>query len=123
MLKTLYPPVLALGSLQGFAHGNFGKPDIKTAWSGYASGRRILGLLIAGNARLAVWRRARIFNLILMLGLVTGFPGGAGTGAMAEEPVAAVASSHIPADHLQHYSDLALTWMQEEIGRASGRER
>src|ERR1019366_7279287 len=104
MLKTLYPSVLALGSLQGFAHGNFGKPDIKTAWSGKASGRRILGLLIAGNARLAVWRRARIFNLALMLGLVTGFLGGAlaGTGAMAEEPAAAVASSPLPADPLEH---------------------
>jgi hypothetical protein len=45
MLKTLYPSVLALGSLQGFAHGNFGKPDIKTAWSGKASGRRNLGII------------------------------------------------------------------------------
>ena len=34
---------------------------------------------------------------------------------MAEEPAAAVASSHIPADHLQRYSDLALTWMQEYL--------
>ena len=34
---------------------------------------------------------------------------------MAEEPVTAMASSHIPADHLQQYSDLALTWMQEYL--------
>jgi acetylornithine deacetylase/succinyl-diaminopimelate desuccinylase-like protein len=52
-----------------------------------------------------------------MLALAAGYPGGAtaATGAMAEEPVTAMASSHIPADHLQQYSDLALTWMQEYL--------
>ena len=33
----------------------------------------------------------------------------------AEEPPAALASSQIPADHLQQYSDLALAWMQEYL--------
>ncbi|HZW96013.1 MAG TPA: M20/M25/M40 family metallo-hydrolase [Candidatus Eremiobacteraceae bacterium] len=33
----------------------------------------------------------------------------------AEEPSAALASSQIPADHLQKYSDLALAWMQEYL--------
>ncbi len=32
-----------------------------------------------------------------------------------EEPTPGVASSRIPADHLQQYSDLALTWMQEYL--------
>ncbi len=27
-----------------------------------------------------------------------------------------MASSHIPADHLRQYSDLAVTWMQECLG-------
>ena len=33
----------------------------------------------------------------------------------AEEPASGMASSHIPADRLQQYSDLALTWMQEYL--------
>jgi acetylornithine deacetylase/succinyl-diaminopimelate desuccinylase-like protein len=32
-----------------------------------------------------------------------------------EEPAPVMASSHIPAGHLQQYSDLALTWMQEYL--------
>ncbi|MGA2022362.1 MAG: M20/M25/M40 family metallo-hydrolase [Candidatus Sulfotelmatobacter sp.] len=52
-----------------------------------------------------------------MLALAAKYPGGATaeTGAVAEEPASAMASSHIPADHLQQYSDLALTWMQEYL--------
>jgi acetylornithine deacetylase/succinyl-diaminopimelate desuccinylase-like protein len=71
----------------------------------------------AEDARLAVWRQARVVNLILMLALTAGYPGGAAAeaGAMAEEPTTAMASSRIPADHLQQYSDLALTWMQEYL--------
>ncbi|HTC47307.1 MAG TPA: M20/M25/M40 family metallo-hydrolase [Candidatus Aquilonibacter sp.] len=32
-----------------------------------------------------------------------------------EEPAPGMASSHIPADHLQRYSDLALAWMQQYL--------
>lgn len=32
-----------------------------------------------------------------------------------EEPVWGLASSHVPADHLQTYSDLALSWMREYL--------
>ncbi len=37
------------------------------------------------------------------------------TGASPEERAPAMASAHIPADHLQQYSDLALAWMQEYL--------
>ena len=36
-------------------------------------------------------------------------------GNPAEEPAPATASSRIPTDHMQRYSDLALTWMQEYL--------
>jgi acetylornithine deacetylase/succinyl-diaminopimelate desuccinylase-like protein len=36
-------------------------------------------------------------------------------GASPEEPALAMASSRIPAEHLQQYSDLALTWMQKYL--------
>ncbi len=35
--------------------------------------------------------------------------------ALAEEPAPPMASSHIPGDHLQRYSDMAVTWMQEYL--------
>jgi acetylornithine deacetylase/succinyl-diaminopimelate desuccinylase-like protein len=35
--------------------------------------------------------------------------------AFAEEPIPSVPSSHIPADRLQRYSDLAVTWMQQYL--------
>jgi acetylornithine deacetylase/succinyl-diaminopimelate desuccinylase-like protein len=34
---------------------------------------------------------------------------------LADQPAAALASSRIPADHLQQYSDMAVTWMQEYL--------
>jgi acetylornithine deacetylase/succinyl-diaminopimelate desuccinylase-like protein len=34
---------------------------------------------------------------------------------LAEEPAPPMASSHIPGDHLQQYSDLAVTWMQQYL--------
>jgi acetylornithine deacetylase/succinyl-diaminopimelate desuccinylase-like protein len=37
------------------------------------------------------------------------------SAGLVEEPAPAMASSRIPADHLQKYSDLALTWMQEYL--------
>ena len=37
------------------------------------------------------------------------------TGASLEEPTPALASSRIPSDHLQEYSDLAVAWMQEYL--------
>jgi acetylornithine deacetylase/succinyl-diaminopimelate desuccinylase-like protein len=52
----------------------------------------------------------------LLVGLIGGFLGGAAEpGALAEEPAPMMASSRISADHLQQYSDLALTWMQEYL--------
>jgi acetylornithine deacetylase/succinyl-diaminopimelate desuccinylase-like protein len=70
-----------------------------------------------GSGSLAVWRRARILSQILMLGFVAGLLGEASaeTGAVAEEPAAGMASSRIPDEHLQQYSDLALTWMQDYL--------
>jgi acetylornithine deacetylase/succinyl-diaminopimelate desuccinylase-like protein len=52
-----------------------------------------------------------------MLGFVAGLLGEASaeTGAVAEEPAAGMASSRIPDEHLQQYSDLALTWMQDYL--------
>jgi hypothetical protein len=38
-------------------------------------------------------------------------PAPAEAAAPAEEPLPAMASSRIPADRLQQYSDLALAWM------------
>jgi len=35
--------------------------------------------------------------------------------ALAETPAPPMASSHIPGDHLQQYSDLAVTWMQQYL--------
>jgi acetylornithine deacetylase/succinyl-diaminopimelate desuccinylase-like protein len=37
------------------------------------------------------------------------------SGGPAEEPVPVMASSRISAEHLQQYSDLAVTWMQEYL--------
>ncbi|HEV3307723.1 MAG TPA: M20/M25/M40 family metallo-hydrolase [Candidatus Sulfotelmatobacter sp.] len=75
-----------------------------------------MGLFMVGGARLAVWRRGLVCNRILLVGLIGGFLGGAAEpGALAEEPAPMMASSRISADHLQQYSDLALTWMQEYL--------
>ena len=75
-----------------------------------------MGLFMVGGARLAVWRRGPVCNRIFLLGLIGGFLGGAAEpGALAEEPAPMMASSRIPADHLQQYSDLGLSWMQEYL--------
>jgi acetylornithine deacetylase/succinyl-diaminopimelate desuccinylase-like protein len=71
-----------------------------------------LGLQETGNLRRAVRQWARVLNLIIVLGSVAGFIGAANVAA--EEPVP-MASSRIAANHLQQYSDLALTWMQEYL--------
>ena len=72
--------------------------------------------LIGGNANREFWCRTRRINPILMLGLVAGFLGSASVASTeAEEPVAAMASSRIPADHLTSYSDLSLAWMREYL--------
>ncbi len=60
-----------------------------------------------GLGRVLVWMGS-FFALILVLI-------GKSTGSTAAEPSAALASSRIPADRLQQYSDLAVTWMQEYL--------
>ena len=35
--------------------------------------------------------------------------------ATPAEPVSGTASAHLPVEHLRHYSDLAVTWMQEYL--------
>ncbi len=63
--------------------------------------------------------RAEILNGILHLLVVAAFlSGGKGSAealVTAELPDATLASTNISADHLQQYSDLALTWMQEYL--------
>jgi len=70
---------------------------------------------MVGNARTTDRRRTRIANRIVMVGLVASFLAGPGAVAGAEEPALMMASSLIPADHLQQYSDLAVTWMQQYL--------
>jgi acetylornithine deacetylase/succinyl-diaminopimelate desuccinylase-like protein len=67
-------------------------------------------------ARRAIRRqRGGIVCLALLL-CVQGFAETAkGVGIPAEQPNPAMASYHIPGDHLQRYSDLAVTWMQEYL--------
>ena len=71
----------------------------------------------AGNAMLTAWVGARRIARIFSFGLVSLFISGpaSATGAIPEEPAPAMASARIPANHLQQYSDLALTWMQEYL--------
>jgi acetylornithine deacetylase/succinyl-diaminopimelate desuccinylase-like protein len=71
------------------------------------SRRRTLGLLMAGSAK----------SKGLLLGLFMVNLVGIAVSAAVSAPEAppAMASSRIPADHLQQYSDLALTWMQEYL--------
>ncbi len=53
-------------------------------------------------------RRMRLALLVLVLELAGFIP------ASAEEPMS-MASAHVPADRMQQYSDLALTWLQEYL--------
>jgi len=66
---------------------------------------------------LTAWVGARRIARIFSFGLVSLFISGpaSATGAIPEEPAPAMASARIPANHLQQYSDLALTWMQEYL--------
>ncbi len=62
-------------------------------------------------------RTTRTIGWIITFGIVLLFvdPSAFATGAIPEEPAPAMASARIPANHLQEYSDLALTWMQEYL--------
>lgn len=71
-----------------------------------------MGLPEAGNMRREVRLWAGILNLIIVLGSVAGVIGAADVAAEEAEPLA---SAYISADHLQQYSDLGLTWMQEYL--------
>src|SRR5579864_4276853 len=76
--------------------GNFGEPDIKTAWE----------IVFPREERLRpYWRRDGLW-LAAWLWIFCGMCWGEGMET---------ASSRIPADHLQQYSDLAVTWMQEYL--------
>ena len=87
-----------------FLAGNFGKPDIKTACIGGVRGGMILRSTRRRNTRQRV-------GIMLVAALLM-----AEASAWAEPPgEIALASSRIPADHMQQYSDLALTWMQEYL--------
>ncbi len=59
-------------------------------------------------------RTGVVLAVIVAMSSAAG-PASAETGASPEERAPAMASSHIPADHLQQYSDLALAWMQEYL--------
>src|SRR6266496_2009504 len=79
--------------------GNFGKPDIKTSWELTELG----GPLEIQNRR-DVGRSG--LRLLLAVFVFCGSIWGQNPG---------MASSRIPRDHLQQYSDLAVTWMQEYL--------
>ena len=72
----------------------------------------------------AVLNRVQLSQRVVELAVVTVLSATALTSAStaasefenpAEEPAPATASSRIPTDHMQRYSDLALTWMQEYL--------
>lgn len=71
-----------------------------------------MGSTEAGDLRRKVRQWAGIVNLIIVLASVTGVIGAADVAA--EEP-GPMTSSRITTDHLQQYSDLALTCMQEYL--------
>src|SRR5579859_3072307 len=76
--------------------GNFGEPDIKTAWE----------IVFPREEHLRpYWRRDGLW-LAAWLWIFCGMCWGEGMET---------ASSRIPPDHLQQYSDLAVTWMQEYL--------
>jgi acetylornithine deacetylase/succinyl-diaminopimelate desuccinylase-like protein len=57
----------------------------------------------------------RLLMVVLAGAILSGDRSAAESTALREEPARAMASSGIPADHLQQYSDLALSWMQEYL--------
>jgi acetylornithine deacetylase/succinyl-diaminopimelate desuccinylase-like protein len=54
-----------------------------------------------------------MLSAVAVLGTIAGQA--SAESAAPEEPSLGLASSHIPADRLQQYSDLALAWMQEYL--------
>lgn len=62
-----------------------------------------------GGCRARVVMLAALWMMWIMAGVTFA------ESAAPEEPSPALASSRIPADHLQQYSDLALAWMQEYL--------
>jgi hypothetical protein len=60
------------------------------------------------------WSGKKIVRVALMLGALYLLPSST-VGWAAEGSAGALASSRIPADRLQQYSDLAVTWMQEYL--------
>ncbi len=66
-----------------------------------------LGVEWRGIRRGQSGRVATLVGIVVLLSVVVQAP--------AEEPGPALASSRIPAEHLQQYSDLALKWMQEYL--------
>ncbi|MGD1024774.1 MAG: M20/M25/M40 family metallo-hydrolase [Candidatus Sulfotelmatobacter sp.] len=69
-----------------------------------------------------VWKRGtfgafRVKQFLFLVLAATILSGGRASSEspVAEELAPAMASSRIPADHMQQYSDLALTWMQEYL--------
>jgi acetylornithine deacetylase/succinyl-diaminopimelate desuccinylase-like protein len=59
--------------------------------------------------------RLRLTWLAAAVALLGVIGSGSAEVAHADEPAPGMASSRISADHLQQYSDLALTWMQEYL--------
>jgi acetylornithine deacetylase/succinyl-diaminopimelate desuccinylase-like protein len=75
------------------------------------------GVWWAGIWRVRLWQRG--FLLAAALGISVGQASAESaifvSAAPPEEPAPAMASSRIPPDHLQQYSDLAVAWMQEYL--------
>jgi acetylornithine deacetylase/succinyl-diaminopimelate desuccinylase-like protein len=77
-----------------------------------------LGLTKSENVGRAVWAGGflgRVVLLMVVAVLWTAAGQAFAESAAPEESSQALASSRIPADHLQQYSDLALAWMQEYL--------
>jgi acetylornithine deacetylase/succinyl-diaminopimelate desuccinylase-like protein len=63
-----------------------------------------------------VQARAGFISAVLIAGVaVMVFLGLGALARGAESPAPAMASSHLPTDHLKQYSDLAVTWMQQYL--------
>ena len=71
----------------------------------------------ASTHRAVKWKAGLWWRAVL-LAVIAGLSGAAASGesaALPEEPAPAIASSHISADHMQRYSDFAVTWLQEYL--------
>jgi acetylornithine deacetylase/succinyl-diaminopimelate desuccinylase-like protein len=79
--------------------------------------------LVSGVFRKRLRRQVALLGLVALLSpvgqasskLISAALSLVQTAALPEEPAPATASSRIPADRLQQYSDLALTWMQQYL--------